>query len=183
MSASVNYYTNGSIGKMFARQNVPSVYGRQRQPGEAEQQEAAERVDRVSLSAQAPKPLSADFLEDALDAGDAMAAGDTLSGENSERLRLDRVFAAVAALELLGENGGQAVTWPGGLPAPSQAELEAARRRLAQRPQNTEAAENPAAVQSRRIDLLEKITKRDFGQVTFTGSGTMSPAVPESLPA
>lgn len=167
MAAGVNYYTNGNIGRMFARQNVPSVYGRQKAAGSAELQEEIKRVDQVSFSAQAPKPLTADFIQDALDAGDAIASGKSLSEEDATRLRLDRVFAAVSALALLGYDGEQPAEWPGGLPAPTREELEAARRRLAQRPQNLEELSEPELVQNRRIELMEKITRRDLGQATL----------------
>ncbi len=165
MAAGVNYYANGNIGRMFARQNVPSVYGRQKPSEEAEARAETGLVDQVSLSPNAPKPLTVDFLRDALDAGDALAAGGELSEENLSRLRLDRVFAAVSALALMGHDGEQPVSWPGGLPAPNRAELEAARRRLAQRPQGAVEAGDPAAVRNRRVELLEKIGRRDFGQL------------------
>ncbi len=168
MSAQIQHYGNGSIGRMFARQNVPSVYGKQKQNAEAPAaEEDGALVDRVSLSPDAPKPLDAAFMEDAFRAGETIASGGALSGEDSERLRMDRVFAAVSALSLLGKDGEGAVSWPGGFPVPSQAELEAARRRLAQRPQNTEQAANPSHVQAARQEILDRVTRRDFARPAF----------------
>ncbi len=175
MSAGIQYYNHGSIGRMFARQNVPSVYGRQKAPEEAAAQEEARFVDSVSLSPDAPKPLTAEFLSEAFSAGDALAGGGGLSEGDSARLREDRVFAAVSALALMGHDGEQPVSWPGGLPAPSRAELEAARRRLAQRPRNADQADDPALVQSRRLEILEKIGRRDFGQLPL-GISTIASA-------
>ncbi len=179
MTAGVQQYTHGSIGRMFARQNVPSVYGRQKLADETEPPTEAGLVDQVSLSPNAPKPLTADFLKDALDAGDTLASGNRLSEESSTRLRQDRVFAAVSALALMGHDGEQPAAWPGGIPAPNRAELEAARRRLAQRPQNADQTTDAATVQNRRIELLEKIGRRDFGQLPpgIPTTASKSPAV------
>lgn len=184
MAAGVSYYNNGSIGRMFARQNVPSVYGRQKAVENADIQEEIKQVDQVSLSAQAPKPLTADFIKNALDAGETIAAGEPLSEESESRVRLDRVFAAVSALALLGHDGDQPASWPGGIPAPSKSELEAARRRLAQRPQHLEQAAEPEQIQNRRVELVEKITRRDLGQdasrLAAPAAQTMAGATPSS---
>lgn len=176
MAAITQQYTNGSIGRMFARQNVPSVYGRQKPPEGAEPQATTDLMDQVSLSPEAPKPLTANYLEDALTTGAALATGTKLSEATSNKLREDRVFAAVSALALMGHDSAQTPTWPGGLPAPTPAELEAARRRLAQRPQNMDQAQNPSQVQMTRMELLEKLNRRDFGQLPLGISAVASAA-------
>lgn len=167
MSATVANNGYGSIGRMFARQNAPSVYGMQKAASALEQETASDRVDQVSLSPFAPRPLTADFLRSAMQAGESLGQGKTPSGEEADRLREDRVFAAVSALALLGYSGDQPVNWPGGFSSPTKEELEMARRRLAQRPQNLQETDSPEQLQQQRLELLEKVAKRDFSQVGF----------------
>jgi hypothetical protein len=175
---SVQVGSNGfsNIGRMFGRLNAPGLYGMQKSAAAGVIDDGAESVDRVSLSSQAPKPLPARLLEDALIVGNELANGGRLPLEKVEQLREDRVFAAVSALAAMG--AGDAVearaldfAWPGGLPAPTSEEMEAARRRLAQRLQNLELAGDPGAAQSGRAELWRKVAKRDLT------------AAPETAPA
>lgn len=104
-----------------------------------------------------------------MDASKTLAGGGKLSSETSERLREDRIFAAVAALAALGDEGSDGVTqrsWPGGIPSPTREELEAARRRIAQRLQNTDDTDNAEALQTERVELMRKIGKRDFSELS-----------------
>lgn len=167
MSTQVHNYSFSNIGRMFARQNVPSVYGLQKNASGAEAEETAGVVDSVSLSPYAPKPLAADLFRDAVAAGRDISSGGGLSGDQLARLREDRVFTAVSALSLLGDDGEGATVprdWPGGIPAPTAEELEAARRRLAQRLRFDDSSDRSVdALQRERIALLEKIGGRFFG--------------------
>lgn len=172
MSATVANNNYGSIGRMFARQNVPSVYGAQKAAAGLEPEAANEAMDKVSLSPFAPRPLTADFLQSAMQTSENLAQGKTLSGDDEARLREDRVFAAVTALALLGYDGEQPVNWPGGFSSPTREELEMARRRLAQRPQNLSEADSAEQLQQRRLELMQKVAKRDLGQVDFNAAAT-----------
>ena len=171
MSAYITNNYPGSIGRMFARQNVPSIYGAQKSSTGVEAEEAGTVTDNVSLSPFAPKPLTSGFLEQALDTGKTLGEGSTLSGESESRLREDRVFAAVSALALLGYNENQNLSgWPGGIPTPSREEVEAARRRLAQRPRDTGDASSYESVMAERIQLLQRIGKSDFSGLAMAES-------------
>lgn len=152
-----------NIGRLFAKQNVPTVYNRQ-QDAAAEESGAVGATDRVELSSFAPRPLSASLFQDAWETGQALGSGDKLSAGQTEKIREDRVFAAIAAMTLLGANGSGSdanIGWPGGLPVPTQAEMDEARRRLSQRFLRVEATEDPEAVQNNRLNLLEKLAGRD----------------------
>ncbi len=170
MAVTVAPYAFGNVGRMYARQNVPALYNRQKTVPGAGADDAPQSVDKVTLSANAPRPLTADYLEQAMSAGQTLAAGGEPSAETTERLREDRIFAAVSALAMMGHSGekGEPVSWPGGLPAPSAEELEVARRRLAQRPQRLEDAADPAAVQHGRLTLLERIGRTDSSALATT---------------
>lgn len=164
MSVQTNNNFYGGIGRMFARRSLPALYGAQRTNPQEGEGGASETVDRVSLSPQAPRPLPAGYLEDALGAGRELTAG-RLDAESAERLRADRVFGAMAVLAALGDDGNSdslRLSWPGGLPTPTRDELEAARRRLSQRLHNLDEAKDPEAAQRGRFELLERIGKRDL---------------------
>lgn len=174
MAVQVGNYAFTNVGRMYARQNVPSVYNRQQTAGKAAAEESVQSMDQVTLSAQAPRPLTGDFLEQAMAAGRALGSGGELSEESEERLREDRIFTAVTALAMMGYSGEDAAyaNWPGGIPAPSREELEVARRRLAQRPQQLQDASNPTEVQNERLTLLERLGKRDVSVL----AGLVQPA-------
>ncbi|MCD7897716.1 MAG: hypothetical protein LUG50_13750 [Planctomycetaceae bacterium] len=170
MSA-ITSYNHTNVGRMFARQNVPSVYGLQKNSAAGLGDAQVQPTDTVSLSAAAPKPLTANFLEDAIGVGKRLAGGtETMAAEDTERLREDRVFAAVSALAMIGfdAESGQAPRWPGGLPTPTTEELDVARRRLAQRPQNPEEAANPEALGKDRLSILSAVGRTDFGTLSLT---------------
>lgn len=174
MSVNITNNYTGNIGRMFARQNVSSVYGAQKSSpaGELAAQDAL--VDRVTLSSFAPKPLTTGFLEEAMQAGKAMGSGQELPEETTARLREDRIFAAVSALTLIGyeANSGGMAHWPGGIPTPSAEEMEVARRRLSQRPSVSEQTADVATVQNERVELLSRIGKTDL--MSAAGGQTLS---------
>lgn len=174
MSAQITNQYPGAIGRMFARQNVPSVYGAQKAAAGVETDEGQGVMDSVSLSAMAPKPLTTGFLEQALSVGRSLGEGTKISSETEDRLREDRVFAAVSALSLLGYGKGDNTMggWPGGIPAPSREELEAARRRLAQRPSDSGDSANPEAIMNERVELMRKVGKSDLADMAFTMSAS-----------
>lgn len=168
MSAQVTNQNFTNIGRMFARQSVPAVYGRQKEAAAAPD-ETAGAVDSVSLSPFAPKPLSAGMFEEAMDVGRTMDAGGRLPTGTAARLREDRIFAAMSALAVMGLGGvdtGLSLNWPGGIPVPTPEEMEVARRRLAQRLDNVSEARDETAVQNDRLELLRKIGKRNFFATT-----------------
>lgn len=173
MSAQVqgNSFTN--IGRMFARRNVPAVYGAQRDRPGAGVEEAAGMVDTVSLSASAPRPLSATFLEQAVDVSRRLGEGSRLSADSDEKLREDRIFGAMVALASIGGDDPKSMprNWPAGLPAPTRGEMDAARRRLSQRLRDLELVGDPTAVQQTRLDLLGKVGKIDFSGMTSDAGG------------
>lgn len=176
MSAQINNYNFSTIGRMFARQNVPSVYGMQKAAGEAEAEPDAAQVDRVSLSPFAPRPLNAGLFRDAVDTARTLGEGGKLTADQAQRLREDRIFAAVAALATVGDNGADAQnrSWPGGIPAPTQEEMEVARRRLSQRLDSEENLDDAEAARAERVELLRKIGKRDLSGFFVTGDDAVA---------
>ena len=165
MSAHVNNNSFGNIGRMFARQNMPILYDAKKTAETASADATAETVDNVSLSPQAPRPLSAKLVEEAVDSARVVGGGGKLSSDKVENLRQDRILQAVFALAAM-DGGGDAASlprsWPAGLPAPTREEMEIARRRLTQRLHSVDTADNPESTQQARLDLLRKIGKRDF---------------------
>jgi hypothetical protein len=163
MSVQINNQNFTSLGRMFAKQNVPAVYGRQQFAGADEPERAIERVDQVSLSGMAPKPLTASLFQEAVDTGRMLSSGEPLPEGRMDRLREDRVLSAMSALALLGEDGENGLTfsWPGGLPSPTREEMSTARKRLSQRLEFDEAAGDPDEIQYDRMELLKRLRESD----------------------
>lgn len=184
MSAQIGNHAFGNIGRMFARQNVPTVYARQRSAGDATGVETTEsNMDSVSLSAFAPKPLDAVDFETAMEYSGYLSGGGKgmATAAAEERLREDRIFAAVSALAAMGVSGeGFELPnrWPGGIPVPTREELEVARRRLSQRLQNVDQTSDPEKVQLDRTALVEKLRKRDFGALALAETPESAVAAP-----
>lgn len=172
MTVQVASHNFSAIGRMFARQNVPAVYGRQKAAGSVDMESGAQAVDSVDLSSFAPKPLSGEMFSDAMDTGRVINGGGRLSTDRMEKLREDRIFSAVSALAAMGlegENEGLPASWPAGLPAPTKEEMEEARRRLAQRLQHDEMGADTADLQRERATLLDKVRKSDFSAFSSGG--------------
>ncbi len=176
MSAQISNHNFTSLGRMYAKQNAPAVYTKQKFSESAETEQTRQVSDMVSLSPFAPKPLSASLFEEALDTSRMFSAGENLSTTQIERLREDRVLHAISALALLGENGetGMTLAWPGGLPTPTSEEMEAARRRLSQRLQFDKVNGDPEEVQFNRMELLKKLRERDSAVSQETGTAAAS---------
>ncbi len=66
MAVHVSSYAFSNVGRMYARQNVPSVYGKHQAAANVDAEEVGQARDSVTLSSQAPRPLTADFLEHSL---------------------------------------------------------------------------------------------------------------------
>lgn len=166
----------GNIGRMFARQNVSAVYGRQKSSAQAEDEEAVAGVDRVTLSSSAPQPLSADLLEDAMSTAKTVGEGGKLSKDSEQRLREDRVFRAVSTLAMIYKDETQLGNrgWPGGLPQPTAEELEAAKKRLSQRLRNLDTAADPEQAQNDRMALFDRIRNRNVGDVSAANSAVLA---------
>ena len=165
------------VGRMFARNNVTALYDRQK-GADNPVEDALQGVDRLELSQWAPRPLGSSLFTDSLKTAQSLTNGSTLSEQDMGRLREDKVFSAVTALAAMGMEDADRLprAWPGGLPAPSSAELAEARRRLAQRLRMdtaTEAASEPALQQQRR-ELYDKIRSTDFS--SFTAAAGMESA-------
>lgn len=157
--------SGGVIGKMFAQQNIPGLYNRQRKgdPEESAVNSLPEAVDRVELSSFAPRPLDAPYVEEAEKVGRELAGTGVLSGENAVRLREDRVFAAVSTLMALGITEKKyPLNWPGGLPRPTSDEMSAAYRRLTQRLSKLNEASDPTNVDASRRATLDNWRGVDF---------------------
>lgn len=170
MSVQVHNNFHGGIGRMFARQNVSALYEGAKSREAAAPEAGAGILDKVSLSGQVPRPFEARFLEEAADAGRRMGRGGALSGDELARLREDRVFGAMSVLAAIGDDGSPESlkrSWPGGLPTPTREELEAARRRLAQRLDGLDGTDDSARVQDTRLRLLERIGRRDLGEIAM----------------
>ncbi|MDR1611569.1 MAG: hypothetical protein LBT97_02170 [Planctomycetota bacterium] len=154
---------SGVIGSLYARRNLGETYARHKATGEDLERGVA-ASDRVELSSAVPKPLPARFVEEAKLASETLAAGGVLSPGQTAALREDRVFAALAAFMAVGATGeaGTVPPWPGGLPAPTRDELEAAYRRLSQRLERPGDADDPEGALRSRLDALEQGRGADF---------------------
>ena len=127
---------------------------------------APERMDRVELSANAPKPLDAGQMARANQLAERIANGESLKPRDMTELRNDRVFVAMVTLEALRlARPGMRVQWPGGFPRPNQAEMEEAYRRIAQRPRNLETVNDSEQIVERRRELLAHHRNTDFAEL------------------
>jgi hypothetical protein len=169
MSARVGDKNFSNIGSMFARLNMPEIYGKAK-PGTTAPVPVPDgngSVDQVKLSPQVPKPLPARLFEEAAGTGRELSRGERLTTKTMARLREDRVFAAVSALSAMVENGTEILNldeldWPGGVPVPTREEMEMARRRLAQRLKDIDAAGNPDAARREREELWFRVAKKNW---------------------
>lgn len=165
-----------NLGLMYARQSAPTAYTR-RQTDSTTQRAGAgngsEGVDSVVLSRNVPRPISAaDFVE-ALETGQSLADDESLSSGQKSKMREDRVFAALVALTLVGED---ASGWPGGLPQPTREEVAEARRRLSQRLDGLESVEDAESARQGRVELLRRVGNLDISAFPGLGDGTSSAA-------
>ncbi|MDR0363057.1 MAG: hypothetical protein LBJ46_10310 [Planctomycetota bacterium] len=173
----------GMIGNLYARQNLGELYGRQKATEAEQPRENASLSDRVELSRAVPRPLSARLVEEAREVHDTLFGGKRLNAAQETAMREDRIFAAVAALMAIGVTGEEPVmpAWPGGLPVPTREELEAAYRRLSQRLDKLDDAEDADRAAGIRIELLDRARGADLleastrlaasASVNGTGSG------------
>lgn len=178
MALQVSGNNAGVIGRMFARQNVNEIYGRQKGVTETLDEKSADRLDRVDLSPLAPKPLDASLVEDASGAAAKLTSGKKLTSGEEDALREDRVFATVTTLMALGvDDESRLPGWPVGLPTPSREEMETAYRRISQRLKNVEGAVNPDVAQRGRSELIDKNRNADFAALATRATNLISAAV------
>lgn len=119
--------------------------------------------DKVQLSAGVPEPVEAETLEtaDRL-AQDIVEKGKT-ARKDTERLREDRVLAALTGMRLMQQTTVDLEeVWVGGLPQPTQEEMQEAYRRLSQRLSSPEEVKDPAAQNNLRVELREYFRSYDF---------------------
>jgi len=128
-------------------------------------------VDKVELSASAPRPLDAPMLEKAHIAATKLTAGDELSAGEAARVHSDRVFAAVSVLLAMGM-GSKDVQQSlplkliaTGLPAPNAEELKTAFRRIHQRMDNLDRVRDPRGVQQVREQTISQLRPMNFEQM------------------
>ncbi len=125
-------------------------------------------VDKVELSASAPKPLDARLLEKAHATAAKLTAEDELSGGEAARIHSDRVFAAVSVLLAMGMGDAEATRnlplklIATGLPAPSAEELKTAFRRIHQRVDNLESVRDAQSVKQAREQTITRLRPVDF---------------------
>ncbi|MDR2392437.1 MAG: hypothetical protein LBE84_12280 [Planctomycetota bacterium] len=174
MSVHIDNAGRSDIGSMFARLQVSETYGRTKPEATGRILDENTSIDRVSLSSRVPKPLPARLFEEAADTGRELARGGRLAPGKTEKLREDRVFAAVSALSALAENGSEifdldGMSWPGGIPVPTREEMEAARQRLAQRLKDVDAAGDPDAARREREELWFRVAKKDLAGAAGKG--------------
>jgi hypothetical protein len=126
------------------------------------------QADQVELSSGVPTGFTLREMDEADRLADHFETGKAVSWRDENRLRQDRVFTALAALVLLYKNssGAAGSAWPGMLPRPSAAELEAAYRKLSQRLRQEQTAFRPEEAESslrqERRDLLDHFRLRGF---------------------
>jgi hypothetical protein len=156
----------GFIGRMFGNSSVPQAYTQVRQGIRENTNSESALTDRVELSANAPKPLQAKDLEYASQIADKLKNGEKLSVGDQEYLREDRVFAATVVLSLLGKGVNlESVNWSTGLPAPSEAEMNEAYRRVSQRLQDLDQVADKDGVRDLRRNIIDNLRGTDFGAV------------------
>ncbi|MDR3210415.1 MAG: hypothetical protein LBU79_00670 [Planctomycetota bacterium] len=169
MSVQIDGVGAGLIGRMFARQNMQDLYARQKVIADTENESNTLAVDRVDLSPLAPQPLSARLVEEAVETADKLAGEGDLSTGETKALSENRVFAVVSALMALRvDPETQLLGWPSLIPVPTPEELQAARRRLAQKMTELDTVEDSQAVQQERMTALDSTRNLDFRELSLT---------------
>lgn len=127
--------------------------------------------DIVEFSSNVPKPVERDVFEKSLETSESLLENKKLTVAEVKSLRLDRVYAALVKLEMMKADPGEGKAyWPMGVPAPNDAELEEAYRRLTQKISIPEGvvvdddSEEPVIdpVNQERIDLLDAFRMKSF---------------------
>lgn len=147
----VGQYLGGMFGRQPAAQKVAQAAGAVAQIA----RKITEGGDIVELSSNVPQPLEAATLEAAGVVAQKLRAGQPLSTREMNRLRNDRVFAALTVLNGAAVGGGTFQHWPGGIPAPTGDELDEAYRRLSQRLVGNDYARDPEALNALRVEILD----------------------------
>ncbi len=130
-------------------------------------QHAKNTFDRVELSARRPRQIEAGVIEKAREMSDTLEEKGKLGRRDLAALREDRVMAALVGMRLIQNNSELASPiWAGGIPAPTQQELQEAYRRLTQLPADISEAGDAGAVLETRSDLLEKFSGDNFSAYT-----------------
>lgn len=167
MALQVNGGNPGMIGRMFARQNVSDVYSRQKNVDSGNNEKTNSAMDRVDLSSLAPKPLDASVVEDSGSTAEKINKGTRLTSEEEANLREDRIYAALTTLMAVGADPEtQLLGWPGGLPAPTKDEMQAAYRRLTQRMDRVDDAQDPEKTLRMRSETLGTMRRINTSQLS-----------------
>jgi len=166
------------IGRMFARSEMASMYARQKNADQSRDEtvDGTAQGDRVELSANAPRPLDARMIDEAVQVAQRMASGQTLSPSQTQRLREDRVFASLTALFAVGANKGRIgdAWFEGNAEAPSGMELESTFRRLSQRVAELDQSMDPRKVEESRLAALEAFRGIDFQELARVLSASIA---------
>ncbi|MBN2711506.1 MAG: hypothetical protein JXR97_03600 [Planctomycetes bacterium] len=161
----------GFIGRLFGNNSVAQAYSPATRKAVGGESSRASGMDIVELSPHAPRPLDSREVEDVNSVANKFNSGETLSGAETEKLRQDRVFTALAVLAALSKGNGESPKWPGGFPEPTAAELDAAYRRLAQKMTNLDSVRNPEEMQQLREKVLDDFKGADFSVVVVNEFG------------
>ena len=119
--------------------------------------------ESVQLSKLVPKQLPAKTLETADELSKKIGNGDVLSFKDETSIREDRVLAAIVGMRFMQNNVDNIdKRWVGGLNPPTDAELDAAYRRLTQRVSSPDEVEDPEYIHNMRIELID--TYREYSE-------------------
>lgn len=122
--------------------------------------------DAVELSPNVPEPFTSADMAQARDVANAVAAGQELTTPMMDRLRMDRVFYALATLQGMNANQAAAVMQVPGIPSPTKEELAAAYKKLSQHVRPTGGASDTImTARLQRIDLIEAYRSADFAAI------------------
>lgn len=131
--------------------------------------------DRVDLSHSRPRPLPAVVLEQADSIAGKVSGSARLKKAETTSLREDRVMAALVSMRLIQNTGDVSrPLWVGGIPNPSQDELQEAYKRLTQLPGEISEAADRESVMQVRSSMLEHFRDTDFS--TYSSSDAFAVA-------
>ena len=112
--------------------------------------------ETVQFSKLVPKQLPAKKLETADILSKKINNGELLSFKEESSIREDRVLAAIVGMRFMQNNVNNIdKRWVGGLNPPTDAELDAAYRRLTQRVSSPEEVDDPDYIHNMRVELLD----------------------------
>lgn len=161
-----------SMNSRFAQMSYGDPHSRRQ--GTGHHSSASVQKDAVTLSSNVPEPFNATEILSARSISSDLTNGtQTAPTATVERVRMDRVFAALAVLTAMQANDQNVLPQAMGIPTPTADELEAAYKKLSQHVRNDLTGKEPEGIltaKAQRLALVEGFRGVDFSVLVEAGS-------------